>query len=495
MRPSRIVALVIGCLLVIPALALLLGGGALGLGYAFGRGDDGYFDTTIDRLATNTVAIAAEDITFAADPGSPDWVLDALDADIRLRLVNPSSERSLFIGIGREADVNSYLADVAHDEVIELTDNLDPTYQRQPGGVAVAAPVDEEFWAATASGPGDQTLEWEATSGSWSAVLMNTDGSPGVVADVNVGARAAFVLPLALTMVVLGAALTASAVGFIIAGARELRQNEMTLEAAPTSDHRGNAVHPVALNAQLDPELSRWKWLVKWFLAIPHFIILTLLFFAFAVLTLVAAVSIVFTGRYPRGIFDFNVGVLRWAWRVSFYATTGGIGSDRYPPFRLQAERGDPATLDIEYPERLSRGLVFVKWFLAIPHLIIVALLTGSSVRWLASEGDRIGFDPNGGGGLLGLLVLITGLILLFTDRYPQALFDLIVGFNRWIYRVTAYVALMTDDYPPFRLDQGGEEPSAQPTPPPPSGPTVDLRSTPTDVGARPVGTGDQVPS
>ncbi len=87
--------------------------------------------------------------------------------------------------------------------------------------------------------------------------------------------------------------------------------------------------------------------------------------------------AIVFTGRYPRGIFDFNVGVLRWSWRVTHYASTGGIGTDRYPPFSLQPEPGDPAHLDIAYPEQLSRGLVFVKWFLAIPHLIIVALLTG----------------------------------------------------------------------------------------------------------------------
>lgn len=120
MRTSRIVALVIGCLLVFPALALLFGGGALGLGYTFGRGDDGYFDTTIDRLATNTAAITAEDITFAANPGSPDWVLDALDADVRLRATN-SSERSLFIGIGRQADVDAYMAGLARDEVVELT--------------------------------------------------------------------------------------------------------------------------------------------------------------------------------------------------------------------------------------------------------------------------------------------------------------------------------------------------------------------------------------
>ncbi len=237
----------------------------------------------------------------------------------------------------------------------------------------------------------------------------------------------------------------------------------------------------MTLTATLDPDLSRWKWLVKWFLAIPHFIVLAFLTLAFVLLTVVAAVAIVFTGQYPRGIFDFNVGVLRWSWRVNFYATTGGIGTDHYPPFSLQPEPGDPAKFDVAYPEQLSRGLVFVKWLLAIPQLIIVALLTGSSVRWLAAEGDRVGFDPTGGGGLLGLLVLVAGIVLLFTGSYPQALFDLIVGFNRWVYRVIAYVALMTDEYPPFRLDQGGSEPPAQPLPPPPPDqPTaVDMRADP----------------
>lgn len=74
MRASLVVALAMGCLLVIPTIALLFGGGALGLGYAVRRGDDGYSGTTLDRLGTESVAITAGDIRFAADPGSPDWV-------------------------------------------------------------------------------------------------------------------------------------------------------------------------------------------------------------------------------------------------------------------------------------------------------------------------------------------------------------------------------------------------------------------------------------
>jgi hypothetical protein len=200
-------------------------------------------------------------------------------------------------------------------------------------------------------------------------------------------------------------------------------------------------------------------WLVKWFLAIPHFVLLAFLWIAFAVLTLFAGVAILFTGRYPRGIFDFNVGVMRWSWRVLFYAASGGLGTDRYPPFTLDEQPDYPATLDVAYPAQLSRGLVLVKWWLlAIPHYIVLAFLMGGGIGWWWDTG-RGGDAVTWSGGLLGVLVLIAAVILLFTSRYPEPLFDLIIGLNRWGFRVFAYAALMTDEYPPFRLDQGGREP------------------------------------
>ena len=94
--------------------------------------------------------------------------------------------------------------------------------------------------------------------------------------------------------------------------------------------------------------------------------------------------AILFTGRYPRSIFDFNVGVLRWTWRVQYYAY-GALGTDRYPPFSL-GRRARPIRRiwSIEYPERLSRGLVLVKWWLlAIPQYIIVGLFACGGT-WLA---------------------------------------------------------------------------------------------------------------
>jgi hypothetical protein len=203
--------------------------------------------------------------------------------------------------------------------------------------------------------------------------------------------------------------------------------------------------YPVSVEGRLDEPLSRWRWLVKWFLVIPHAIVLAFLWLGFAVLTVVAFVAIVATGSYPRGIFDFNVGVLRWSWRVSFYAFSP-LGTDRYPPFTLEPVPDYPAQLDVAYPEHLSRGLVLVKsWLLAIPQLVIVAILTGSAA---VSVSHAHVSAP----GLISVLSLIAGFALLVRGRYLGDLFELIVGLNRWVFRVIAYVALMRDEYPPFRL-------------------------------------------
>ena len=122
-----------------------------------------------------------------------------------------------------------------------------------------------------------------------------------------------------------------------------------------------------SLEGELDSELSRWLWLVKWLLLIPHIIILAILWMALLILTVAAFFAILFTGRYPRDIFNFNVGVLRWTWRVGFYSYSA-LGTDRYPPFSLKSA-DYPATLEVQYPEQLSRGLVLVKWWLlALPQ-------------------------------------------------------------------------------------------------------------------------------
>lgn len=209
----------------------------------------------------------------------------------------------------------------------------------------------------------------------------------------------------------------------------------------------GPPPYPVRLTGQLDDGLSRWKWLLKWLFVLPHVVVLVFLWLAAAVLTIVAGVSVLATGSYPRSLFDFNVGVFRWTWRVEFYSFSA-LATDRYPPFSLQSDPSYPADLEIDYPEHLSRGLVLVKWWLlALPQYVVVAILAG-------------GFGV-GRAGLITVLVLVAGVLLAATGRYPRELFELVVGLNRWCFRVLAYAALMRDEYPPFRLDLGGQEPVA----------------------------------
>ncbi len=196
--------------------------------------------------------------------------------------------------------------------------------------------------------------------------------------------------------------------------------------------------YPVSVNGELSQTLNRWLWLVKWLLVVPHTIVLVFLWIAFVFTTIWVFFAILFTGKYPKDIFDFNVGVLRWTWRVGYYSY-GALGTDKYPPFSLKEEKDYPATLEIPYPEKLSNGLVLVKWWLlAIPHYLILGLLSG-------------GFGPRHGGVNM-VLVLISGVVLLFTGRYPKELFELVLGINRWSLRVLAYAALMRDEYPPFRF-------------------------------------------
>lgn len=217
--------------------------------------------------------------------------------------------------------------------------------------------------------------------------------------------------------------------------------------------------YPVRLDGQLDTGLNRWLWLVKWLLVIPHLIVLAFLWIAFFALTVVALVAILITARYPRAIFNFNVGVLRWTWRVVFYAY-GALATDEYPPFTLAEVPDYPAQLEIDFPaEHLSRGLVLVKWWLlAVPHYVVLSFFVGAG-GWAAGHAQDGDVSPLWSGGLVGLLVFVAAVVLLFTGRYPHSVFDFVIGMNRWAFRVLAYAALMSDSYPPFRLDMGASDP------------------------------------
>jgi hypothetical protein len=202
---------------------------------------------------------------------------------------------------------------------------------------------------------------------------------------------------------------------------------------------------PVTLKADLSKPPSRALWLVKWLLLVPHWIVLALLWVAYIIVGIVAFFAILFTARFPRKLFNFNAGVLRWTWRVGFYGYWI-LGTDEYPPFSLKTVEGYPADLEIEYPERLSRGLIFVKWLLAVPHYLCLTPLMGWGTWHYTSDTKAPVI------GLIFILIVIIAFVLLFTKKYNKDIFKLNTGIVRWLFRVLAYIGLMTDQYPPFKL-------------------------------------------
>ena len=496
-KPAAVIMLILGILVTLPGLAALAGGAvASAVGSIQG---DGYLTSGTSRFSVSSFALTSPRADAIGEdvPGRLPFDVGTL----RLRVESGTPDKPVFIGIAPQADVEQYLSGVHHSELLNIRQRpFRAEYRDVAGGSPGSPPADQRFWTASVSGSGEQELTWNIAPGTWEVVVMNADASPGVDVQAQAGFRSDLIRPAATGLLVGGIIALLIGIPLIIFGAAGLGRHAgppnaaapaggppvgpsmvgpdypgaQAVPAAPqavpppppsTMAAGGRPGYPSRLFGELDPGLSRWMWLVKWFLAIPHFILLFFLWFAFVITTIVAGFAILFTGRYPRALFDFNVGVLRWNWRVAFYAYAA-VGTDLYPPFTLK-RANYPADFEVEYPQRLSRGLVLVKWWLlSIPHLLLVAAFagtTGTIWRWQA-EDNVIGttYERGSGLSLLGLLVLIAALILLFTGRYQRPLFDFILGINRWIYRVLVYTALMRDEYPPFRLDQGATEPEWQ---------------------------------
>ncbi len=450
-----IVALALGILLAMLG-AVGIAGGIVASTVSAGQGPDGYlsspareFTTTSYALTSPPARIGTEKVPFAL-------------GTFRLKVTPSQAGAQVFVGIGPKTDVDRYLSGVSISEITGVESSpFRVQYRDVPGTAAATPPGEQDFWTESSSGPGTQQLTVDLRSGNWVAVVMNSDAGAGVTVNLQAAVRSAWLDTVpptlwigGLVLLVLGGGLVA--LGAIFLGRQAATSMRPGSDAAPAT----TGVYPARLSGKLDLQLSRGLWLVKWLLAVPHFFILFFLWVAVAITTIISGFAVLFTGRYPRPLFDFVVGVLRWNWRVSFYAYSA-LATDKYPPFTL-ASTDYPADFHVDYPQRLSHGLVLVKsWLLAIPHLLIVGIFTGGAWtsqynwgEWPTDYGRVAGFS------LLGIMVLVAAAALLFTGRYPRTIFDLAMGINRWIYRVGTYVLLLRDEYPPFRLDQGPCDPA-----------------------------------
>lgn len=479
MQTGPLILVLLGALLITIAGGIGVSGATVAALAGLQRDGD-FLTTSTERFDYDSYALTSTRTEVNEVDGLED--LPEGVATVRLRATATQPGQALFIGVARQTDVDAYLSSVNHTELVDLrTTPFRALYRDVPGSGVPAPPAEQDFWTTSSSGTGMQEVTIDLRSGSWAVVVMNADASRSGVVDLQAGFRSTLFAPIGVALLLTAALLLLVGIPLVLIGASGLgRGLDPSLSAsrhgramAPDERHRLDArdpardvlPHPARLTGHVRPGLSRWLWLVKWFLAIPHAVILVLLWVACWVCTLAAGVVILFTGRYPATLFPFTVGVLRWSWRVQFYASV--LGTDKYPPFTLAPVDGYPADVQVPYPVRLHRGLVLIKgWLLALPHLVIIAVLTGGW-SWAVDAGADPGeVVRTSGPSLLGFLALVAGIALLFTARYPRPLFDFVMGISRWVYRVMAYVLLLRDEYPPFRMDQGPDEPDPQPQDP-----------------------------
>lgn len=187
--PGRVIAVVLGALLLLPAIGLVTGGGMLLWADTWGRADDGYLVTATDDFSTPGYAMQSDRIDLETDA---DWVpLSAALGTARMEVTSARAGEGVFLGVGPTADVEAYLDGVERTVIDDM--GLDTSAADQeliPGGAPAGPPTEQDFWTAAAGGPGTQLLSWEPADGSWTLVIMNADGSAGVSVDARIGATA-----------------------------------------------------------------------------------------------------------------------------------------------------------------------------------------------------------------------------------------------------------------------------------------------------------------
>src|SRR5215207_3954467 len=211
---GRVVAVVLGSIAALIAIALLLGGAALIGAHASARDSDGYYTTGSERLATATYALTAEDIDLGSD--AADVVPKDVLGRVRIRAERPGG-RPVFVGIGPEREVDTYLRGVAHAEVEDLDP---PRYLTTRGGAPRRPPSAERFWVASTEGSGRQAVTWEVEGGQWTIVAMNADAARRVAFDADVGAKVGWFLGVGIGMVIVGLLLLAGGVVLIVVAGR-----------------------------------------------------------------------------------------------------------------------------------------------------------------------------------------------------------------------------------------------------------------------------------
>ena len=315
-KVGRIVMIVVGALLALLGFGLLAGSTVGVLAYATQR-SDGYFRTGEVRLATATYAITSDRVDLESDPGDADWLIDrgALGS-VRLSIDPGESGTPVFAGIGPSAAVAAYLAGVSHDVIRDFELSPDRVlYRRVPGEATPTAPEDQPFWVAQVTAVQADELTWEVDSGDWTVVLMNADASRGVDVDARMGIKVDWLLPALIGIAALGLVLLAGGAVLVIVGSRGEARAVGPVPAPPaawpapaapgtaaTAAAKVSAAaepYPLVLTGRLDPALSRGLWLVKWLLAIPHYVVLVFLWIAVAILSVIAFFAILFTRPLP----------------------------------------------------------------------------------------------------------------------------------------------------------------------------------------------------
>ena len=200
---GRVIAMVFASIGGLIGLALLLGGLAVMAAYAFGRDDDGYFNSDRKRLESPAYAITTEEI----DLGEIDWAPDEILGDVRVQV---EGARPVFVGIGPDEDVDRYIGDVAHGELTGF-DGDDADLSPHPGRAPRTRPGEQDFWVAESEGPGDRALTWDAEFGRWTAVVMNADARRGIDVEADAGIKLGWVIWAGLGIFVIGLLMTAGA--------------------------------------------------------------------------------------------------------------------------------------------------------------------------------------------------------------------------------------------------------------------------------------------